>query len=82
MDSFTLRSHEMLHTDAMLRLTILVTALVMPIALVYAAGAWALAACAVAAAAVLLFSSRAARGIENHQGGRLTGYRSTSLGDL
>lgn len=66
----------------MLRLAFLITALALPVALLYAAGVWGLAATAVAVAALFIFSSRAASGIEAQQGGHLTGYRSTGLGKL
>ena len=82
MHSFTPAGRRLPHTGAMLRLAFLITALALPIALVYAVGFWALAAAVVAVAALLLFSSRQARGSEDRQGGRLTGYRSTELGDL
>ena len=53
-----------------------------PIGLVYAFGAWVLLALFVVMAVTLLVSTRKASGAEETQGGRLTGYHTTTMGDL
>ena len=62
----------------MLRVLLLLLAVLMPIGLVYAFGAWSLLALFGAVAATLLLSTRKARGAEVTQGGRLTGYHTTT----
>lgn len=54
----------------------------MPVCLVYAFGAWSLLALFGAAAATLLLSTRKARGAEATQGGRLTGYHTTTTANF
>ena len=54
----------------------------MPIGLVYAFGAWILLALFGVTAATLLLSTRQARGAEATQGGRHTGYHTTTMGDV
>lgn len=66
----------------MLRITFLLFALLLPVGLVYAAGAWALLGGAALVGALFVFSSRAASGDELTQGGRLTAYSSTEFDDL
>jgi hypothetical protein len=62
----------------MLRALFLILAALVPVGLVYAFGAWTLLALFGMTAATLLFSSRKARGAEATQGGRLTGYHTTT----
>ena len=66
----------------MLRTLFLLLAVLMPIGLVYAFGAWILLALFGVAGATLIFSTRRARGDEATQGGRLTGYHTTTMGDV
>jgi hypothetical protein len=66
----------------MLRALFLLLAVLVPIGLVYAFGAWILLALFGATAATLLLSTRKARGAEATQGGRLTGYHTTTMGDF
>ena len=66
----------------MLRALFLLLAVLVPIGLVYAFGAWTLLALFGVTAATLLFSTRKARGAEATQGGRLTGYHTTTTANL
>ena len=66
----------------MLRMAFFVLALMLPVALLCAAGVWTLLAVPAAVAILFVFSSRPASGVEVHQGGRLTGYRTTEFGKL
>jgi hypothetical protein len=66
----------------MLRPLLLLLAVLMPIGLVYAFGAWILLALFGVTAATLLLSTRQARGAEATQGGRHTGYHTTTMGDV
>jgi hypothetical protein len=66
----------------MLRVLFLILAVLMPIGLVYAFGAWSLLALFGTAAATLLLSTRKARGDEATQGGRLTGYHTTTTANF
>ena len=66
----------------MLRLLFLTLALALPVALVYFAGVWSLAVAAALVAILFVFSARQATDDEVDQGGGLTGYRSSALGDL
>lgn len=66
----------------MLRVLFLVLAVLMPIGLVYVFGAWSLLALFGAAAATLLLSTRKAGGAEATQGGRLTGYHTTTTANF
>ncbi|RYF35081.1 MAG: hypothetical protein EOO26_02125 [Comamonadaceae bacterium] len=66
----------------MLRLLFLTLALALPVALVYFAGVWSLVAAVALVAILFAFSARQATGEEIDQGGGLTGYRSSALGDL
>ncbi|AMM25274.1 hypothetical protein [Variovorax sp. PAMC 28711] len=52
----------------------------LPAALVYIAGPWALAVVAVLTIGVFLLSTRQGEGAEVNQGGRLTGYGNTGFG--
>ncbi|NDZ17171.1 hypothetical protein C7T35_38160 [Variovorax sp. WS11] len=62
----------------MLRALFFLLVLLVPIGLVYAFGVWILLASFGLAAATLLFSNRKGRGAEETQGGRLTGYHTTT----
>ncbi|MDM0035317.1 hypothetical protein QTI33_24490 [Variovorax sp. J22P271] len=62
----------------MLRVLFLILAVLMPIGLVYAFGAWSLLVLFGAAVATLLLSTRKAQGAEATQGGNLTGYQTTT----
>ena len=66
----------------MLRTLFFLFAGLVPIGLVYAFGVWILLALFGLAAATLLFSTRKARGAEETQGGRLTGYHTTMTAGL
>ncbi|WP_077003115.1 hypothetical protein [Variovorax sp. KK3] len=66
----------------MLRLLFLISSLLMPIGLVYAFGIWSLFGLLGIAGATLLFSTRKARGTEATQGGRLTGYSTTTMANF
>ena len=63
----------------MLRVLFLILSVLMPIGLVYAFGAWTLFALFGMAGATLLFSTKKAQGAEATQGGRLTGYHTTTM---
>ena len=71
-----------MQTGPMLRTLLQILALLVPIGLVYAFGAWTLIALFGVAGATLLLSSRKARGAEATQGGRLTGYHTTTMADF
>jgi hypothetical protein len=66
----------------MFRVLFLILAVLMPIGLVCAFGAWSLLALFGLAAATLLLSTRKARGPEATQGGRLTGYHTTTTANF
>ncbi|MEJ8815851.1 hypothetical protein WKW77_32645 [Variovorax ureilyticus] len=66
----------------MVRTLFLLFAVLLPVGLVFAFGAWVLLALFGVAAATLLLSTRKARGAEATQGGMLTGYYTTMTGDL
>ena len=66
----------------MFRALFLLLAVLVPIGLVYAFGAWTLLALFGLMAATLLFSTRKGRGVEETQGGRLTGYNTTTTANL
>ncbi|WP_436317308.1 hypothetical protein [Variovorax sp. LjRoot84] len=66
----------------MLRALLFILAALVSIGLVYAFGAWTLLALFGMAAATLLFSTRKARGAEATQGGRLTGYHTTTAANF
>ncbi|VTU25593.1 hypothetical protein SRS16CHR_03690 [Variovorax sp. SRS16] len=66
----------------MFRALFLLFAVLLPIGLVYAFGAWTLLALFGVMAATLLFSTRKARGAEATQGGRLTGYHTTTTANF
>jgi hypothetical protein len=57
-------------------------AVLVPVGLVYAFGVWILLALFGLTAATLLFSNRKARGAEETQGGRPTGYHTTTTASL
>lgn len=63
----------------MFRVLFLILSALMPAGLVYAFGVWTLLALFGMASATLLFSTREARGTEAKQGGRLTGYHTTTM---
>jgi type III secretory pathway component EscV len=69
-------------TETMFRALFLILAALVPIGLVYAFGAWTLLALFGVTAATLLFSTRKARGAEATQGGRLTGYHTTTTANF
>ena len=66
----------------MFRALFFLLAVLAPIGLVYVFGAWTLLALFGVTAATLLFSTRKARGAEATQGGRLTGYNTTTTANL
>ena len=66
----------------MLRPLFFLLAVLAPIGLVYAFGAWTLIALFGATAATLLFSTRRACGAEATQGGELTGYDTTTTANF
>jgi hypothetical protein len=66
----------------MLRALFFLLAVLAPIGLVYVFGVWILLALFGLTAATLLFSTRKGRGAEESQGGRLTGYRTTTSANL
>ena len=66
----------------MVRTLFLLLAVLLPVGLVYAFGAWVLLALFGVAGATLLSSTRKARGAEATQGGRLTGYHTTTMEDF
>lgn len=66
----------------MVRMLFLLLAVLLPVGLVYAFGPWVLLALFGVAARRSLFSTRKARGAEATQGGRLTGYHTTTMADF
>jgi hypothetical protein len=66
----------------MFKALFLLLAVLLPIGLVYVFGAWILLVVFGLTAATLLFSTRKARGDEETQGGRLTGYHTTTTAGL
>ena len=66
----------------MVRMLSLLLAVLLPVGLVYAFGVWVLLVLFGVAAATLLLSTRKARGAEATQGGRLTGYHTTTTASL
>jgi hypothetical protein len=69
-------------TDGMLRALLLLLVALGPIWLVYTFGFWLLVAFVVLTAATFVFSTGKARGPEETQGGRLTGYHTTTPADF
>lgn len=70
------------HTHRMIRIAFVMFALLLPVGLVYAAGAWSLLVGVALVGCLFLFSSRQASGTEITQGGRLTGYSSSEFHEL
>ena len=66
----------------MFRTLLLLLAVLVPIGLVYLLGFWVLLAFPVLAGATFFISNGKGRGREATQGGRLTGYRTTSFTDI
>lgn len=66
----------------MFRPLFLLLAVLVPIGLVYVFGAWTLLALFGGTAATMFFSTRKARGAEATQGGRLTGYHTTTTANF
>jgi hypothetical protein len=66
----------------MFRAMLLLLVALGPIWLVYTFGLWLLVAFVALAGATLLFSTGKAQGREETQGGRLTGYDTTTLSDF
>lgn len=66
----------------MLRALFFLFAVLIPIGLVYAFGVWILLALFWLTAATFFFSTRKGRGAEETQGGRLTGYHTTTTASL
>jgi hypothetical protein len=71
-----------MQTGSMFRTLLLAFILAVPIGLVWLFGFWVLVAFSVLAVATLLFSAGRAIGVEEDQGGRLTGYGTTSYADF
>jgi hypothetical protein len=69
-------------TRRMLRALLLLLAVLIPVGLIYLFGFWVLVAVPVLAGATFVISNGKGRGREATQGGRLTGYRTTSFTDI